>query len=306
MDIQEALESFLAYLEIERGRSLKTVENYRRYLERFFRFAGIEHTRDITEDAVRNFRLYLNRQPGRKERGKEQGTMKRRTQNYHLIALRMFLRWLGNRGIESLSPDRIELAKTPMREVDFLTPEEIDRMREVARARSPRDSAILELLYSTGLRVSELCSLNRDIDFTKGEFSIRGKGEKVRPVFLTESAQEALARYLEKRSDLDPALFVQEGPSTVKRLEEGKSLRLHPRSVERIVKRIAVEAGISKRVTPHTIRHSFATNLLRNGADIRSVQMLLGHSNITTTQVYTHVTDAQLRKIHEKYHRDRK
>jgi len=303
MDIQDALRQFLEYLEIEKGRSLKTVENYRRYLQRFFDFTRVSHTDDITEEKVRSFRLYLNRQPGRKEQGVTEQTLKKKTQNYHLIALRMFLKWLGKRKVRSLSPDTIELAKTAMRQVDFLTKEELDRMRDFARKDSLRDYALLELLYSTGLRVSELCALNRDIDLEKGEFTIRGKGEKLRIVFLTEEAKRAVKEYLEKRSDMDEALFVQEGPRAVKRAEEGLSLRLSPRSVERRVKRIARGAGIAKRVSPHTIRHSFATNLLRNGADIRSVQMLLGHSNITTTQVYTHVTDRQLREVHKKHHK---
>jgi site-specific recombinase XerD len=205
------------------------------------------------------------------------------------------------RDIKSLAPDKIELAKTSSRQIDHIDIKEVHRMLEVSK-KSPRNYAIMELLFSTGLRVSELCSLNRDLDITKDEFTIRGKGEKLRIVFLSEEARKSLAEYLNNRTDMDEALFIQQGPRVVKLEEQNVSLRLTPRSVERIVKRIAIEAGISKRVTPHTIRHSFATDLLRNGADIRSVQMMLGHSNIATTQIYTHVTNKQLRDVHKKFH----
>ncbi len=304
MEITTALRQFLEYLEIEKGRSLKTVENYERYLARFFRFASIKNVSDIDEEKVRKFRLYLNRLPGRDRAGIE--TLSKKTQNYHLIALRMFLKWIRTKkGISSvLSPEKIELAKTMQREVDFLNEEEIKRMFFVAEQHSLRDHAILRMLYSTGLRVSELCALNRDIQIDRGELTIRGKGKKLRLVFLSEKTKEVLKKYLDSREDIDPALFIQEGPRAMKRMREGVSLRLSPRSVERLVKRIAIEAGIAKKVTPHTIRHSFATHLLRNGADIRSVQIMLGHSDIATTQVYTHVSDTQLRKIHQKFHKE--
>jgi site-specific recombinase XerD len=301
MNIEDALRQFLEYMEIERGRSLKTVDNYRRYLERFIAFSKIKKPEEITSDVVREFRLYLNRQSGLKIRGQSASTMKKRTQNYHLIALRMFLKWMLKRDIKSLAPDKIELAKTSSRQIDHIDIKEVHRMLEVSK-KNPRNHAIMELLFSTGLRVSELCSLNRDLDITKDEFTIRGKGEKLRIVFLSKEARKSLAEYLNNRTDMDEALFIQQGPRAVKLEEQNVSLRLTPRSVERIVKRIAIEAGISKRVTPHTIRHSFATDLLRNGADIRSVQMMLGHSNIATTQIYTHVTNKQLRDVHKKFH----
>ncbi len=301
MEIQTALKQFLEYMEIEKGRSLKTIDNYQRYLERFIRFAKIKKTDEINTDTIREFRLYLNRQQGIKMRGQTSSTMKKKTQNYHLIALRMFLKWMLKRDIPSLAPDKIELAKTSSRQIDHIDIEDIYRMLAVSK-KHPRNHAILELLFSTGLRVSELCSLNRDLDLTKDEFTIRGKGEKLRIVFLSEAARKSIQKYLETRTDMDEALFIQEGPRRVKLEEQNVSLRLTPRSVERIVKHIALEAGISKRVTPHTIRHSFATDLLRNGADIRSVQMMLGHSNIATTQIYTHVTNKQLREIHKKFH----
>jgi site-specific recombinase XerD len=267
----------------------------------FLNFSKIKKPEEITSDVVREFRLYLNRQSGLKIRGQSASTMKKRTQNYHLIALRMFLKWMLKRDIKSLAPDKIELAKTSSRQIDHIDIKEVHRMLEVSK-KNPRNHAIMELLFSTGLRVSELCSLNRDLDITKDEFTIRGKGEKLRIVFLSEEARKSLAEYLNNRTDMDEALFTQQGPRVVKLEEQNVSLRLTPRSVERIVKRIAIEAGISKRVTPHTIRHSFATDLLRNGADIRSVQMMLGHSNIATTQIYTHVTNKQLRDVHKKFH----
>lgn len=301
MDITLALRRFLEYLEIEKGRSLKTVENYKRYLERFINQASLKTISDINQNSIRDFRVYLNRQPGIKVKGQTEASLKKRTQNYHLIALRVFLKYLMRYGHEVYSPDNIELAKVGQREVDHLEASELERMLEVSR-KHPRNYAILTVLFSTGLRLSEMCSLNRTIDVSRGELSVRGKGEKLRIVFFSNESREAIKEYLATRVDLDEALFVQVGPGAVKQLEERKSIRLSPRSVERIVKQIAIEAGISKRVSPHTIRHSFATDLLRNGADIRSVQMMLGHSNIATTQVYTHVTDKQLQEIHERFH----
>ncbi len=302
MNIHDALRQFLEYMEIERGRSLKTVENYRRYIERFISFTKITKPSQITTDTIREFRLYLNRQPGIKRSGQSATNLKKRTQNYHLIALRMFLKYMLKRDITSLAPEKIELAKISSRQIDHIESKELNRMLEVSK-KNPRNHAIMELLFSTGLRVSELCSLNRDLDITKDEFTIRGKGEKLRIVFLSPDAKQSLKSYLETRTDMDEALFIQQGPRTVKLSEQNVSLRLSSRSVERIVKQIAIEAGVTKNVTPHTIRHSFATDLLRNGADIRSVQMMLGHSNIATTQIYTHVTNKQLRDVHKKFHK---
>lgn len=302
MKIEDALRRFLEYIEIEKGRSLKTVENYERYLKRFIAFSKIRSTKDINGENIREFRLHLNRQAGIKIRGQGAGTMKKRTQNYYLIALRIFLKYLMKQGIPSYSPDYIELAKTSERHIDPLDVKDLLRMIEVSK-KNPRNHAMLQMLFSTGLRVSELCSLNRDIDLSKEEFTIRGKGEKLRIVFLSPDARASVRKYLSERTDMDEALFIQEGPRTVKLNEQNVSLRLTPRSVERIVKHIAIESGISKKVTPHTIRHSFATDLLRNGADMRSVQMLLGHSNIATTQIYTHITDKQLKEVHRKFHK---
>ena len=304
-DIQKIKREFLEYIEIEKGNSLKTVENYERYLNRFIEFTKLTNPKDMTDDMVREFRLYLNRQFGVQKIGGKKDTLKKNTQNYYLIALRVFLKYLMKRGIASLSPERIELAKIKERSLDLISADELDRLLNAPEGndmKALRDRAILELFFSTGLCVSELCSLNRDLDLSKDEFSVRGKGEKVRVVFLSDSAKVAVRAYLAKRPDMDEALFTQ----TSRRKGENDELRLTSRSIERIVKHYAIKAGISKKVTPHVIRHSFATDLLSNGADIRSVQMMLGHSNIATTQIYTHVTDKQLKEIHKNFHTKRK
>lgn len=292
MDLNTLKRQFLEYLEIEKGRSLKTVSNYERYLDRFLGFTQVKQPKDIDDEVVRKYRLWLNRQPG------IVAELKKNTQNYHLIALRTFLKYLERRNLASLGAGRIELAKTPARELDLITSEDLQRLLAAPKGKEEkelRDKAILELFFSTGLRVSELCSLDRDsVNLSKDEFSVRGKGEKVRLVFLSDQARAAIKEYLAKRKDMEEALFVN---------VRTDSNRLTPRSIERIIKHYAVKAGISKKVTPHTIRHSFATDLLQNGADIRSVQVMLGHSNIATTQIYTHVTDKHLRDIHKHYHR---
>jgi site-specific recombinase XerD len=305
--LEKLKREFLEHVEIEKGNSLKTVRNYDYYLSRFFEFAKITEPKEINDDKIREFRLFLNRQPGLKTKGQQSSSLKKNTQNYHLIALRSFLKYLMKRNVPSLSPDRIELAKIKERSLDLISVEELDRLlsaplkllemkKNIDRQKILRDKAILELFFSTGLRLSELCSLNRDLDLSKDEFSIRGKGEKVRVVFLSDSAKKAISEYLRERKDMAEPLFVQY--SSNKREDN----RLTPRSIERIVKYYAIVAGISKKVTPHIIRHSFATDLLSNGADIRSVQMMLGHANIATTQIYTHITDKQLRDVHKKFH----
>ena len=305
-DLKSLKTQFLEYLEIEKGRGVKTVENYDRYLNRFFTFAKVKSPTQITEAMVREFRINLNRSSG------VSGTMKKNTQNYHLIALRAFLKFLRKRDVESLNPERIELAKVGGRDLDLITADELNRIMKAPSGdelSALRDRAILELLFSTGLRVSELCGLNQDLDLSRDEFSVRGKGEKVRVVFLSPEAKKAVAAYLKKRGDMSEALFVSYGPSFAKASEGKKGLDLHrltPRSVERLVKQYAIKAGITRKVTPHVIRHSFATDLLGNGADLRSVQALLGHANIATTQVYTHVTDKHLREVHQAFHGKRR
>lgn len=317
-NLKELVREFLEYIEIERGRSAKTVENYDRYLASFLEYTKLSKPKDITDDTVRDYRIALNRRladpkrtstmsaSGRTLSGSNAGaTLKKKTQNYYLIALRAFLKYLARRGISSLSPDRIELAKVGDRSLDLITAAELKRLLEAPEGNSLkalRDKAVLELLFSTGLRVSELCSLPRDLDLSADEFAVRGKGDKVRVVFLSKRAKDAIKTYLSKRTDFDGALFVQIG---IKKIIEGKKsvdLHLSPRSVERMVKHYAVKAGISKKVTPHVLRHTFATDLLSNGADLRSVQALLGHANIATTQVYTHVTDKHLKEVHARFH----
>lgn len=301
MKLSELKKQFLEHVEIERGRSLKTVANYNHYLTRFLDFAKTDNPKQITDDLVREFRLWLNRQKVPAAKGRMESTLKKKTQNYHLIALRAFLKYLMKRGVESLPPERIELAKVPERSLDLITERELERLLAAPEGdsiKTLRDRAILELLFSTGLRVSELCGLPRDLDLSKDEISVRGKGEKVRVVFLSPKAKSALKAYLGKRGDVGPALF--SGLSQINKSDDFKALT--SRSVERIVSHYAIKAGISKKVTPHVVRHSFATDLLSNGADLRSVQMLLGHANISTTQIYTHVTDAHLRDIHKNFH----
>jgi len=301
MDALSMKRQFLEYIELERGRSVKTIENYDRYLSRYFAQMKIKDVSGITEESIREFRQWLNRQPG------TAGSMKRRTQNYYLIALRAYLKFLRKREVPCISPERIELAKLPERSLDLISNTELNRLIGAADGedvRSLRDRAILELLFSTGLRVSELCSLDSDLDLTRDEFSVRGKGEKVRVVFLSSSAKDAIRVYLKSRKDMEDALFVS--ASSIGKTKEEKvkqtPTRLTPRSIELLIKTYAAKAGITKKVTPHILRHSFATDLLSNGADIRSVQALLGHASINTTQIYTHVTDAHLREVHKKFH----
>lgn len=302
--IEKLAERFLEHLEIELNRSPRTIDNYRRSLTRFFGATGIRKPGDITIDRVRSYRVRLNR-----ETGPSGEPLRRTTQTYHIVVLRSFLKFLAKEDIESLPPEKIAVGKTPTRQVDFLEYEEVERLLEAASGsglRALRDRAILELLFSAGLRVSELTSLDRDqVNLRKGEFSVRGKGGKLRVVFLSDRARDALSRYLDKRSDMDPALFVS--VPKVKReggneRRGGKGLRLTERSIQRLVKKYATRAGIIKDIHPHTLRHSFATDLLQNGADIRAVQSMLGHSSITTTQIYTHVTNERLREIHETFH----
>jgi site-specific recombinase XerD len=300
MGIKELKLQFLEYLEIEKNRSPKTIENYNHYLTRFIDFAKVENPKDITEEIIRKYRLWLNRITD--ERGKP---LKKVTQNYHIIALRGFLKYLAKRDIKIIPAEKVELGKQEEREVTFLEPSELKRLLQAPEGTSLsslRDRAILETLFSTGLRVSELCSLNRDeVDINRGEFAVRGKGSKLRLVFLSEPAKAALASYLDKRSDTHEALFIRIPRN--ERFEKYEDLRLTPRSVQRIIKKYSVIAGIvGKKVSPHALRHSFATDLLRSGADIRSVQALLGHSSVTTTQIYTHVTDKQLREVHQRFH----
>lgn len=301
MYLSELIIDFVESLEVERGRSQKTAENYHLYLERLVEFAGDIEVEKITAELIRKYRLWLNRY-----KNENDGELSLITQNYHLIALRNFLKYCAKRDIPTLAADKVELPKTKRRQVSFLSTEETERLIEAVDTNTPsglRDRAILELLFSSGLRVSELTNLNRDhINLQRGEFMVRGKGQKDRPVFVSPEATEWLALYLKSRSDSAVPLFVRySGFKTGD--EQGESFRLTPRSVQRLVSHYAKLAGITKHVSPHTLRHSFATDLLMNGADLRSVQSMLGHSNIATTQIYTHVTDQHLKEVHAKFHR---
>ncbi|MBI5794648.1 tyrosine-type recombinase/integrase [Candidatus Uhrbacteria bacterium] len=296
--LNESMADFLEYLEVERGRSELTIRNYDFYLKRFAKWARSPAPNKITDDMVRKYRLWLNRL----EEGRDMATLKKSTQNYHLIALRSFLKYLSRVDVLSLSPEKIELAKQDMRQVEFLEAEELDRLLAGPLKRegllAVRDKAILELLFSTGLRVSELTHLKiENINLKRDEFTVRGKGGKLRAVFLSSTAKDALKTYLAARRDASPFLFVSHDRAHLHK--EG----LTPRSLQRIVERYAKEAGITKHITPHSLRHTFATDLLMNGADIRSVQSLLGHASITTTQIYTHVTNNQMKDVHKKFHR---
>jgi len=318
MDLPTLKNNFLEYLEIEKGRSRKTTENYDHYLGRFLAWSKISHPKEITDDLISRYRVYLNR--FQDTAGKN---LKKTTQSYYIIALRSFLKYMAKKNIATLQAEKVEIGKTPKKEVEFLRADEVERILEAADGSDPkalRDRAILELLFSSGLRVSELTNLNRDkIDLKNQEFSVRGKGDKIRVVFISDTAKQALERYLEKRMDVDPAVFVRDTKSLEKfqpktsrpragsfSIDQKNDLRLTPRSIQRIVKYYAAKAGIIKDVHPHTLRHSFATDLLINGADIRSVQSMLGHSSITTTQIYTHVTNAQLKEVHKAFHGKRK
>ena len=296
--LENLITQFLEYLEIEKNRSDKTVRNYDFYLKRFNEWAGDTSPSGVTQEKVRQYRLWLNRFTD--EHGR---TLKKNTQNYHLIALRAFLKYLAKRDIKTLSAEKIELGKMPERVVDFLEGSDLERILEAPTlGEAPeiikkRDKAIVEMLFSTGLRVSELANLKKEqVNLKKDEFTVRGKGDKPRIVFLSNQAKFWVKQYLEARHDMSPFLFVSHD-----RAHESEAA-LTPRSVERLVKKYSKIAGITKKVTPHTMRHSYATDLLMNGADIRSVQAMLGHSSITTTQIYTHITNQQLRDVHKSFH----
>lgn len=296
----KAKTDFLEYLEIEQNRSQKTIRNYDHYLTRLADYAGDIQVADIDQELVRKWRLWLNR-IGTNVSDELQKT----TLNYHLIALRSFLKFCHKRGLESMAPDTIELSRTKRPQVTFLNEEELGRMfdqPDITTAAGLRDRAILELLFSSGLRVSELVGLDKDhINLKRREFMVRGKGQKDRPIFISPEAASWIQQYLDKRTDTTKPLFIRYGGrKTVDR--SGNFHRLTARSIQRLVAQYALLAGITKHVSPHTMRHSFATNLLMNGADLRSVQAMLGHSNISTTQIYTHVTDPHLKAVHEKFH----
>lgn len=296
IEIEKLLKDYLDYLSIEKNRSPRTRDNYNRYLKRFVDFAKIEKIKDITEEKIREFRVSLSdREP----------KVKKATQSYYVIVLRNFLKYLAKRDYETVSPDKIELPKIPQRQIQIMESSDLERLlafKPKDTVRSLRDKAILETLFSTGLRVSELCSLDRYLNLSRGEITIRGKGEKLRVVFVSPEAQVAIKKYLEKRFDAEPAMFI----GLTKSSNPKPTGRMTSRTVERLVEYYAKLAGIPSKVTPHTLRHVFATDLLINGADLRSVQELLGHSNISTTQIYTHITNKELKEVHKTFHAKRR
>lgn len=303
MYTSELIMDYIEHLEVEGGRSVKTAENYRLYLERFVEFTNDIKVENITTEIIRKYRLWLNRYKNNNE--DELATI---TQSYHLIALRGFLTYLSNRDIPSLSPEKIVLPKVSRKQVTFLHYDEVERLLAqipLSTETGLRDRAIVDLLFSSGLRVSELVNLNRDhVNTTRREFMVRGKGQKDRPVFIGEAAAQRVKDYLEARNDSLIPLFISYSRNSGTVSTTGDYRRLTARSIQRIVTHYAKLAGITKHVSPHTMRHSYATDLLMNGADIRSVQSMLGHSSISTTQVYTHVTDEHLREVYEKFHSD--
>lgn len=321
-ELDRSIREFLEYCEIEKNRSVRTIIGYSHYLKRFSQFAtakGAHRPEDITLELVRSFRLALNRM----EDAVTGKPLKLITQSYHIIALRAFLKYLIKRDIKTLSPEKIELAKNPSRQVSFLEGDELSRILDAIKHTDDevtrlRDRAILLTLFSSGVRISELVSLRKKmLNLDRGEFTVRGKGDKLRLAFLSSDTVAAIKTYLQKRTDNHPALFIshsQIGQSVEKQMDAMSDSRLQikdvsnaaagltARSVQRLIKKYAMLAGITHDVTPHTFRHSFATDLLRNGADIRSVQSMLGHASITTTQIYTHITNEGLRDIHKKFH----
>ena len=294
MDLKQ-IESFLprfeAYLRLEKNKSQGTIKVYLSRLKKIIDWLKTNNFTSLDEESIFKFRFYLDKK-----------NISIKTQSYYLITLRSFLRFLKKKGYEVLDPEKIELPKIPEREINILTDEELDRFLKSAEGedlKSLRDRALLETLFSTGLRVSEICSLNRDIDLKKGEIPVKGKGGKIRIVFLSPLAKLYLKKYLEKRTDNNPALFIN--------LSKNKKFtRITPRGVQKIIKYYAKKSGILKKITPHTLRHQFATDLLMAGADLRAIQLLLGHKNLQTTQIYTHLTNKELKEIHRAFHGKRR
>lgn len=295
MNLHKAVKDYLDYLEVEKNRSPLTRKSYERCLRKFILISGAKKISDLTEKSIREFRVKLADTPG----------LKKGTQVYSIIVIRNFLKYLAKQGIASVSADKIELPKIPQRQISILEYPDLERLLSAPKGnnlKSLRDRAILETFFSTGLRISELCSMDRFTNFDRGELTIRGKGEKLRTVFLSERAKKAIKEYLDKRTDTDQALFI-----SISKSKNPKVLgRIIPRAIQRLVDYYGKAAGIPNRITPHQLRHQFATDLLINGADLRSVQELLGHANITTTQIYTHVTNKELHEVHQAFHARRR
>lgn len=294
--LPELKQQFLEYLEIERNVSQLTIRNYDHYLTRFLsflekRYPGLSNPGEIDDEAIRNYRLFLSRYVD-----EHAVPLMRVTQGYHIIALRSFLKFLSRRHIKAVAPESLDIPKGESRSLKFLDRSQMERL--LSAPDNNRDKAILELLFSTGLRVSELVSLDRkSINFERKEFGVVGKGGRSRVVFLSDSSIYWLGKYLEERADTDDALFVRTSGKT------DAPLRLTVRTVQRIVEKYVGLTGLPVKITPHGIRHTFATDLLSSGADLRAIQEMLGHKSVATTQIYTHITNPQLRKVHETFHR---
>ncbi|OGC59642.1 hypothetical protein A3A70_01620 [candidate division WWE3 bacterium RIFCSPLOWO2_01_FULL_42_11] len=309
MSLTSIADDYLDYLELEKNASKRTLTNYRHYLDRFLDFAdekGVTEPEKLTMEVIKSYRLWLNREDEKTGETK----LKKITQNYHLIALRTFLKFCAKRDIPTLAAEKIELMEPEAREINILNIEQLEEILkkpDLATLPGKRDRALMECLFSTGLRVSEVVSLNRSqIDLERREFSVVGKGRKRRVVFLSQRAAHYLTLWLDARADNFDPVFIRLKGKRTKADPMGNDLRLNVRTVQRIVRKYTSQAGIMMAVTPHTLRHSFATDLLLGGADVRSVQELLGHSSITTTQIYTHFTNNELKKIHDEYHHKNK
>ncbi|MEN9327839.1 MAG: hypothetical protein RI947_647 [Candidatus Parcubacteria bacterium] len=308
MGIKEATDRFLEYCELDRNLSLRTVRMYSYYIH-FFKDWMLEKQKaedydveKIDEEIIRNFRLYISHE----YKNPHKGVLKRQTQNYFLVSLRSLFRFLIKQKLKVVSPEMIELGKQRDRTIKFLQPDELERLFniiDVSEEMGIRDRALLEVLFSTGLRVSELASLNKDqINLESGEFGVIGKGGKARVVFLSKHATEWISRYMGMRNDPYRPLFLRySGPKGDEVLSDEKR-RLSVRSIERMIDKYRKQAGILFPIGPHILRHSYATDLLSHGADLRSVQEMLGHKNIATTQIYTHVTNTRLKEVHDKFH----
>jgi site-specific recombinase XerD len=301
MTLSKLITDFLEHLEVEKNASQLTIRNYDHYLKRFLEFAGDIEPKDINQEMVRKYRVFL----ARWQDPQDGQPLKKVTQNYFVIALRAFLRYLAKNDIETLAAEKIELGDQDPRPIKVLDTDQLARLLaspDVSSKAGLRDKAILETLFSTGLRVSELQKLNRDkINLSRREFGIVGKGGKERVVFISDAAADWIDRYLKTRADRYNPLFIRYSGKEIPD-KGGEKMRLSVRSIERIVEKYVRKAQIPIKASPHTLRHSFATDLLINGADIRSVQEMLGHANIATTQIYTHITNKHLKDVHKAFH----
>lgn len=303
--IDQLIIDFLEHLEVERNCSQLTLRNYAHYLHRFADWLSSQKKAhkigDIDQSVIRQYRIFLSRHTDEKGHG-----LSTVTQSYHIISLRSFLRWLVKNDVDVVSPEKIDLPKAKSQSLKFLKQEQIDRLMEapdISELPGLRDRAILEVLFSTGLRVSELAKLNRSrVDFNTKEFGVIGKGGRARVVFLSDEASRWLNRYFDERDDSWEPAFIRYAKSMIPEKPDGEDLRLSVRSIQRIVEKYRKLAKLPVDITPHGLRHTFATDLLFHGAGLREVQEMLGHKNISTTQVYTHVTNPQLRNVHKKFH----